>query len=68
MARKPGLNPKKFGKLANHRQEPWKAPLPEFIEDIYLKLFKKEKSSTVESVEHVVKGQYRKRGERKRLK
>jgi hypothetical protein len=23
-----GLNPKKFGKLVNHRQEPWKLPLP----------------------------------------
>ena len=22
------MNPKKFGKLANHRQEPWKRPLP----------------------------------------
>ncbi len=24
MARELGLNPKKFGKLANYRQEPWK--------------------------------------------
>ena len=31
MARELGLNPKKFGKLANHRQEPWKLPLPQFI-------------------------------------
>ena len=31
MARELGLNPKKFGGLANHRQEPWKLPLPEFI-------------------------------------
>ena len=29
-----GLNPKKFGGLANHRQEPWKTPLPGFIEEI----------------------------------
>ena len=26
MARELGMNPKKFGKLANHKQEPWKAP------------------------------------------
>ena len=26
MERELGLNPRKFGKLANHRQEPWKAP------------------------------------------
>jgi hypothetical protein len=31
MARELGLNPKKFGGLANHRHEPWKLPLPEFI-------------------------------------
>ena len=34
MAREMGLNPKKFGSLDNHKQEPWKAPLPEFIEDL----------------------------------
>ena len=31
MARELGLNPKKFGKLANHKQEPWKEPLSNFI-------------------------------------
>lgn len=40
MARELGLNPKKLGKIGNHRQEPWKAPLPEFIEQIYAKRFK----------------------------
>src|SRR5215471_10593474 len=29
MARELGMNPKKLGKLANDRQEPWKAPLPQ---------------------------------------
>ncbi len=42
MARELGMNPKKFGSLDNHKQERWKAPLPEFIEDIYFKTFKKE--------------------------
>ena len=37
MARALGLNPKKFGSLANTKQEPWKLPLPEFIEDLYFK-------------------------------
>jgi len=41
MARELGLNPKKFGKLDNHHQEPWKAPLPEFIEQMYDKRFKR---------------------------
>jgi hypothetical protein len=39
MARELGLNPKKFGGLANHRQEPWKLPLPEFIAECYIKRF-----------------------------
>ncbi len=43
MARELGMNPKKFGGLANHKQESWKVPLPEFIEDLYFKRFKKEK-------------------------
>ena len=43
MARELGMNPKKLGGLANHKQEPWKAPLPVFIEELYFKRFKKEK-------------------------
>lgn len=35
MARELGMNPKKLGGLANSNQEPWKAPLPEFIEETY---------------------------------
>ena len=31
MARELGMNPKKFGSIANHRQEPWKLPLAQFI-------------------------------------
>ena len=34
MARELGMNPKKFGGLANHKQEKWKSPLPDFIEDL----------------------------------
>ena len=47
MARELGMNPKKFGSLANHKQERWKAPLPEFIEDLYYKRFKKEKPDVI---------------------
>jgi len=32
MARELGLNPKKCGGLANHRQEPWKPALPMYIQ------------------------------------
>ena len=51
MARDLGLNPKKLGKLDNHRQEPWKAPLPEFIERLYLKRFGKRRPDVVVSIE-----------------
>lgn len=43
MAKELGMNPKKMGKIANHKQEKWKAPLKIFIEDLYFKRFKKEK-------------------------
>lgn len=46
MAKELGMNPKKFGSLANHKQEKWKAPLPEFIEELYLKRFRREKPET----------------------
>lgn len=51
MARELGLNPKKFGKLANHKQEPWKMPLSEFIEHLYFKHFRKERPDIVVSIE-----------------
>ena len=39
MAKKLGLNPKKFGGIANHKQEPWKEPLPTFIRRLHEKRF-----------------------------
>ena len=51
MARELGLNPKKFGKIDNHRQEPWTAPLPEFIERLYFKRFSKPQPDEVVSIE-----------------
>lgn len=53
MARELGLNPKKFGKLDNHKQEPWKTPLPEFIEHCYWKSFKKARPEVVRAIEEV---------------
>lgn len=43
MARELGLSPKKFDGLANTRQEPWKLPLPEFIEELYFKHFNRRR-------------------------
>jgi len=51
MARELGMNPRKLGGLANNDQEPWKAPLPIFIERIYQKRFGKAKPDRVLSIE-----------------
>jgi hypothetical protein len=54
MARELGLNPDKLGKIDNHKQEPWKAPLKEFIEDIYLKQFKKAEPDNIRSLKQIL--------------
>ncbi len=54
MARELGMNPRKFGSLANERQEPWKLPLPEFIAECYRKSFGRSRPENVRSLEEVV--------------
>ena len=53
MARELGLNPKKLGKLANHKQEPWKEPLPDFIETLYLKRYSRLKPAKVSTIQEL---------------
>ena len=65
MARELGLNPKKFGSLANTKQEPWKLLLPDFIEELYFKHFKKNQPDNVRSIEQMVKDYNRKKEERR---
>jgi hypothetical protein len=65
MARELGLNPKKFGKLANQKQEPWKAPLPQFIEHLYWKRFRRERPEVVMSIEEKARDERRKKLARK---
>ena len=54
MARELGLNPDKLGKIDNHKQETWKAPLPQFIEQIYFKRFKREEPLSVKSLKEIM--------------
>lgn len=68
MARELGLNPKKLGKLANHEQEPWKAPLPVFIENVYFKNFGKQPHENARSIEQLVKDKKQRQIERKKRK
>ena len=58
------MNPNKLGKLANHRQEPWKLPLPDFIAHIYIKRFGKM-PDVVKTVEEVAAAQMAKREARR---
>ena len=55
MARELGMDPKGFGKLANHKQERWKLPLSQFIEERYFKRFGKAEPEQVTSIEEKIK-------------
>jgi len=65
MARELGMNPRKLGSLANHKQEPWKAPLPVFIEQIYRKRFGKAAPDRVVSIEDRAKEIAKKKAEKR---
>lgn len=68
MARELNLNPKKFGSLNNHDQESWKAPLPQFIESIYFKRFKREAPIEVTIIEEKIKNDKLKAEKKKKEK
>ena len=68
MAREVGINPRKLGKLGNHHQEPWKAPLPQFIERLYFRRFGRERPEVVISAEERARAQLGKRSARKEVK
>lgn len=59
------MNPRKLGKLDNHDQEPWKAPLPQFIEHLYSKRFGRERPEIVTSIEERARAQNAKTAARK---
>ena len=68
MARELGLNLDKIGKIDNHRQESWKAPLPQFIEHIYFKRFKREEPETVKPLKQILKEMETKKKQQKEKK
>jgi hypothetical protein len=65
MARELGMNPKKLGAIDNHDQEPWKAPLPQFIEVLYLKRFGRQRPEVVVSIEERARQLRKKKAEKK---
>lgn len=68
MARELGMNPGKLGKLDNHHQELWKVPLPQFIENCYVKQFKKTRPENVLSIEQIVERENQKKRARREKK
>jgi len=68
MARELGLNPRKFGGIANYKQEPWKEPLPQFIEHLYFKRFGKTAPDRVIPLEEHLAGDQRKKQEKRARK
>jgi hypothetical protein len=57
MARELGMNPAKLGKIDNHKQEPWKLPLPQFIEELYFERFGKTAPRAVVSAEEQLRSE-----------
>jgi hypothetical protein len=51
MARELGMNPKKLGKIDNHEQEPWKAPLAVFIETLCFERFGRARPAQIVTIE-----------------
>lgn len=51
-----------------NKQEPWKVPLPIFIENIYFKRFDKERPDEVKSIEQIAKDREKKKESRQALK
>jgi hypothetical protein len=68
MGRELGLNPDKLGKMDNHKQETWKTPLPQFIEEIYFKRFKKTAPDVVKSIKESLSDEKAKKERKKQAK
>ncbi len=68
MARELGLSPKNFPKYANTKDQPWKLPLPEFIESLYVKQFKREFPEQVMTLEQMAAEHVARREARKAAK
>lgn len=68
MARELGMNPKKFGSLATEKQQPWKAPLEDFVANCYFKQFNRFESAPVLSFEQLIEADELKRKRKRERK
>ncbi|QEG41141.1 hypothetical protein [Roseimaritima ulvae] len=65
MARELGLSPKRFPNYANTKDQPWKLPLVQFIEQLYEKQFGKSRPDEVMTIEAMAEAHLAKRAARK---
>ena len=68
MARELGMNPTKLVMLDNHGQEPWKLPLPAYIEHLYAKRFGGRHPDIAISIEEKQRLDDRKRAARRQAR
>lgn len=68
MAHELGFKPDSLRKIDNHKQEPWKTPLPQHIENLYEKRFKREKPEIVKSLKQQLQDDATKRAAKKKAK
>lgn len=68
MARELGFKPDSLRKIDNHKQEPWKEPLPQHIENLYWKRFKREQPETVKSLKQQLQDDAIRRAAKKKAK
>lgn len=68
MARELGFKPTSLPKIDNHKQEPWKTPLPQYIEYLYEKRFKREQPEVFKSLKQQLKDDESRREAKKKAK
>lgn len=68
MAHELGFKPDSLRKIDNHKQEPWKTLLPQHIENLYEKRFKREKPEIVKSLKQQLQDDATKREAKKKAK
>lgn len=68
MARELGFKPDSLRKIDNHKQESWKTPLPQYIENLYEKRFRREKPEVVKSLKQQLQEDAVKRAIKKNAK
>lgn len=68
MARELGFKTTSLPKIDNHKQEPWKTPLPQHTKNLYEKRFKRDEPEVVKSLKQQLKEDGIKRKAKKKAK